>query len=80
MYLACQILFFCFFFFKTRAKWYISDKVELSGEFEKEAAVGRVVVVFMCMESPWAVAQLLKSRSQSEVLLFPHILEAFPVL
>lgn len=51
-----------------------------SGEFEKGAAVGRVVVAFMCTESPWALAQLLKNKSQSEVLIFPHILEDFPVL
>lgn len=34
----------------------------------------------MCLESPRVLVQLLKNRSQSEVLIFPHILETFPVL
>lgn len=48
--------------------------------FGEKSAVERTVVNFMCSESPRALAPLLKTRSQSEVLIFSHILEVSPAL
>lgn len=78
-FVAFQIFSLSYCFFKD------NSKCVLAKEGHQESLgmglqLGGQWLVFMCLETPRALAQLLKNRSQSEVLIFLYILEASSAL